>query len=476
MGYVRGEAPGQSSLFPARLDELVPQDHLVRVIEAFVASLNLVELGFERAQPGPMGRPGFDPADLLKLYVYGYLNRVRSSRRLERECQRNVEVMWLLGRLAPDHKTLSEFRRRNGAAFVRVCRAFIGFCREAQLIGGELVAIDGSKFQAVSSRTKVVSRKALAEENRRLEARIEQYLQSLDESDRQEQAEPIDPAAVRGALQRLRERQADCQSAIAALDELKQSQHVRGESEAKLMRTAHGHAVAYNVQSAVDAKHGLIVHHEVTSEATDNNQLEPVAKAAKESLGVSELQVVADAGYSNGTQFAACEQAGITPFVPPNRAPLRNESAFYTADRFAYDPSTDTYRCPADKILALKQINRPENARIYAASEQDCSGCAHKAHCTGASRRFLNRHWHEDAFKRMVQRLAQAPDMMKRRAALAEHPFAQLKLGVLGDARLLLRGLRGARTEIALAVVARNLRRVMNILGTKALIEQLNLG
>lgn len=471
MGYVRGEAPGQSTLFPASLDEVVAEDHPVRVIAAYVESLGLGELGFETAEPGQLGRPSYDPADLLKLYLYGYLNRVRSSRRLERECQRNVEVMWLLGKLAPDHKTIAEFRRVNGAGFVRVCRAFVRFCREAQLLGGELVAIDGSKFQAVAATRRVISQKQLAEENRKLDSRITHYLKSLEEADREEQGEPIDRTAVRAALQKLRARQADCQTAIQALQELGESHHVIGEHEARMMRGAHGHQVAYNVQTAVDAKHGLIVHHEVTNEGTDNTQLEPTAKAAKEALGAEELKVVADAGYSNATQFAACEQARITPFVPPNRAPQRSEGRFYGTERFTYEPRTDTYRCPAGNVLVLKQIQRVQMGRIYAAREQDCASCAHKGRCTQASRRFIQRHWHEEAFERMVKRLAQAPDMMNRRRAIAEHPFAQIKAGVLGDGRLLLRGFSGARTEIALAVLVRNLRRVMNILGNQAVMQ-----
>ena len=323
MAYVKGEAPGQSSLFPPSLDELVADDHLVRVIEAFVGGLDLGALEFEHAEPEAMGRPAYDPADLLKLYLYGYLNRIRSSRRLERECQRNVEVMWLLSKLAPDFKTIAEFRRRNGRAFIAVCRAFVRFCAEARLLGGELVAIDGSRFQAVSSKRRVISERSLAEESRKLEARIGQYLRSLDVADREEPEARVDREAVVAALAQLKARKADCDTAREVLGAMGQTQHVSGEPEARLMRTAHGQAVAYNVQSAVDAQHGLIVHHEVTNAGTDNTQLEPVAKAAKAVLGSETLKVVADAGYSNGAQFVACEQLGMTPYVPPNRAPQR---------------------------------------------------------------------------------------------------------------------------------------------------------
>jgi transposase len=474
MGYVKGESPGQGSLFPVSLDELVPEDHVVRVIEAFVAALDLGALGFERALPQVMGRPGYDPGDLLKLYLYGYLNRIRSSRRLERECRRNVEVMWLLGKLAPDFKTVADFRRVNGDAFVRVCRAFVRFCAKADLLGGELVAIDGSKFQAVSSKRGVVTARALEEQSRQLDSRIGQYLKSLDEADREEHEAPINREAVKAALTELRHRKADGETARAALKELNDSQHVIGEDEARLMRTAHGQAVAYNVQSAVDARHGLIVHHEVTHEGNDQNSLEPVAKAAQQVLGGGSLTVVADAGYANLTQFAACEAAGITPYVALKPGVNnQGDGRLYQPTDFRYDAKTDTYRCPADKVLALKQVNQTEFCRIYAARHADCAGCAHKPNCTQAARRFVRRHIHADALERMTARLAATPGMMRRRQALAEHPFGQIKCWVMGDGRFLLKGLSGARTEMALAVLARNMKRVMNILGNQNLITQL---
>jgi len=477
MGYVRGEAPGQSSLFPVSLDELIAEDHPIRVIEAFVGALDLGDLGFGRAEPAAMGRPAYDPADLLKLYLYGYMNRIRSSRRLERECRRNVEVMWLLGRLAPDFKTIADFRRCNGAAFVAACRTFVRFCARAKLLGGELVAIDGSKFQAASSKRQVVTKRSLEEEGRKLDARIAQYLESLDAGDREEREEAVDREAVAAALRELRGRKADCETAQAVLRELGQTQHVVGEGEARLMRTAHGQAVAYNVQSAVDELHGLIVHHELTDAGTDNAQLEPMAKQAKAVLGRPTLNVVADAGYSNATQFAACEQAGITPYVPANRASnSEGDGKLYPAAFFAYDAASDTCRCPAGKILVLKQENRTALCRVYAGRAEDCSICTQKPRCTGASRRTVQRHWHEDAFTRMAERLAAAPEMMKKRRSLAEHPFGQIKCWVMGNGRLLLKGMQGARAEIALAVLARNLRRVINILGAKDLVGRLASG
>jgi transposase len=472
MSYIKGEAPGQSSLFPPSLDELVPDDHPVRVIEAYVGSLDLVQLGFQRATPGVMGRPGYDPADLLKLYVYGYLNRVRSSRRLEQECKRNVEVMWLMGKLAPDHKTISDFRRDNGKGFVQVCRAFVRFCAKAKLLGGELVAIDGSKFQAVAARRRVVTQQGLQEQERKLEKRIQEYLKSLDEADRQEQPEPVDREAVRKALKELQTRQANCQTTQEILEELGEKQHVIGEADARLMSSGNAPKVGYNVQTAVDAKNGLIVHHEVTNEGTDSRQLEPVAQATKEVLGSEELSVVADTGYSNAAQFAACEEAGITPYVPPLRR-HEGKSELYTLDQFHYDETTNSFTCPAGKKLIFLHEDTKKSRYLYGASAQDCSGCSHKARCTKAGQRMVSRHFHEDAFERMRRRLEARPDIMKKRKELAEHPFGQIKCDVMGNARFLLRGLSGARIEMALAVFVRNLKRVMNILGYKGLMTQM---
>ena len=281
MGYVKGEAPGQSSLFPVSLDELIPDDHLVRVINAYVAHLDLAALGFAKAVIKTTGRPPYDPADLLKLYLYGYLHRLRSSRRLEAECQRNVEVMWLLGRLAPDHKTIAEFRRTNHKGFTALCRAFVQFCRQAGLIAGELVAIDGSKFQAAASRRQLITPARLAKQEKALEARIAEYLQQMDAADKAEAKSEIDRAAMQEALRLLQARRDDVQSAQALMETMGLSQLVQTEPDARDMRTARGPRIAYNVQTAVDAKHALIVHHDVTQEGSDNRQLLPMAEAAK---------------------------------------------------------------------------------------------------------------------------------------------------------------------------------------------------
>jgi len=474
MGFVTGRSRDQGSLFPVVLDDLVPQEHVVRVIDAFVGGLDLVALGFGKAEPAGTGRPPYDPGDVLKLYLYGYLNQVRSSRRLERECGRNVELMWLLNRLAPDHKTIAQFRRENALAFKAVCRAFVRFCAEAQLIGGQWVAIDGSKFQAVASKRSVVSAAKLDEQLKSIDRQVQGYLESLEVADQAEAgSEEPSREAVREALARLKERRADVASAQAILEALKASQHVVGESEAKLMKTGHGPSlVAYNVQTAVDAKHKLVVHHEVTNELADNRSLLPMATAAKEALGAETLSVVADAGYSNGEQLKGCEQAGITPYVPVQRA-LNNqgEGRYFERAAFAYDAGADTYRCPAGELLRRKTINR--EARLVLYSTAACGGCALKGQCTGAKQRWVSRHFEEEVLERTRQRLERYPAAMALRRESAEHPFANLKYGILGNARLLLRGLNGAGAEIALAVLAYNFRRALNLLGASAMKQRL---
>ena len=319
MSYVRGEDRGQAALLPSALEDYVTADGPVRVIDAFVDGLDVRGLGFGRAAPVGTGRPPYDPRDLLKLYVYGYLNEMRSSRRLERECHRNVELMWLLRRLAPDFKTIADFRRDNGAAIVGACRAFVLFCRDQGLFRARLLAPDGSKFRAAASAKRIMGRREIAEEAARLDRRIVDYLAGLDESDAREPDEA--PNATAAALEALKARRAELDRMAAALEAEERNTLVEGEADARPMGFGKGpKPPSYNVQTAVDADTGLIVHHAVTNEPNDTRQLHPMARGAKEVLGVERLTVVADAGYSSGTAASACEAEGITPCVPANRS------------------------------------------------------------------------------------------------------------------------------------------------------------
>lgn len=474
MGFVQGEPRLQGALFPVSLDELIPEDHLVRVIDLWVDRVDVARLGFTKAAPKATGRPPYDPADLLRLYLYGYLNQIRSSRKLERESQRNIEVLWLLKRLHPDFKTIANFRRDNGIAFSAACRAFVGFCRGERLIRGELVAIDGSKFQAVASKRKVVSRKKLEQQVVALEADITRYLADLEAADAAEAPEGIpDAQALRATLARLQAQRDDALSSAALMAEMGIDHHVRGETGARLMKTAQGPSrVAYNVQSVVDAEHGLILHHEVTQDASDNRQLAPMAEAAKAVLEQTQLTVVADAGYSNGEHLTHCAERQVTAFVPPNRS-INNqaEGALFQKSDFSYDAEQDSYRCPAGVQLQRKQVSNKDRSVIYTTTA--CSTCVRKPECTGAKQRFVSRHFDEAAFEAAQARCQAHPEMMKRRRAIVEHPFGNLKERIFGNGRFLVRGLHGVRGEMALAVLAHNFKRVSNILGIPALMSKL---
>jgi transposase len=432
MAYIQGEGRTQGTLFPVILDELIPTDHECRVIDAFVGTLAMAELGFERATAADTGRPGYDPRDLLKLYLYGYLNQIRSSRRLEAECVRNIELMWLLGRLYPDHKSIAEFRRVHRDAVTAAGAALVRFARGCGLIRGEWIAIDGSKFRAVASIDTVRERLAL-----------QRYLDNLEKADT-EQEMKIDQSAVQAALEKLKQ---------------------NAEPEAGFMLVRQQALPAYNIQTAVDTEHALIVAHAVVLDASDIRCLKPMAEAAKEALESASFKVVADAGYSNGEQVAQCEAAGIVPYVPVMRT-VNNQGGgtlFGRAD-FRYDADADAYVCPSNKKLLRKHTNHKDRYTMYKASAADCGACSLKSRCTQAPRRGLARHLYEEALNRMHERVT--PEAMRLRRSTVEHPFAAIKYRIFGHPRLLLRGLSGAQTEIGLATMAYNLKRIKNVLGS----------
>jgi transposase len=466
MSYIPGEDRGQAALLPAAIEDYVAAAAPVRVIDAFVDGLDVSGLGFERSVPAVTGRPPYDPRDLLRLYLYGYLNEVRSSRRLERECSRNVEVMWLLRRLAPDFKTIADFRRDNAAAIVGTCRAFVLFCRDQGLFTARLVALDGSKFRAAASAKRVMGRREIAEEAVRLDRRIAEYLAGLDESDAREPDEA--PNATAAALQVLKSRRAELDRLAARLDAEERNTLVEGEPDARPMGIGKGpKPPSYNVQTAVDADTGLIVHHEVTNEPNDTRQLYPMAKATKDTLGVSNLTVVADAGYSSGTTAAACEADGITACVPTNRSiHSQGDGTLFGRSAFVYQPDADTYICPAGHVLTRKQVMHRDRLILYAA--RDCAGCSLKPRCTTAARRFVSRHLHEDALERMNARFQADPTLIRQRRCASEHPFGTIKRMTAGG-RFLSRSLKKVSGEAALSVLAYNIIRAINLLGATTL-------
>jgi transposase len=465
MAHRRGESRQQAALFPVMLDELVAPDALVRVIDAWIGALALADLGFAKSIPQRLGAPPYDPADLLRLYLWGYLNAVRSSRALERECHRNVECMWLLGRLAPDHKTIAEFRRGNLQALVAASAAFVQFARSQRLIASTTVAIDGSKVQAVASRKAIVGPRSLAEQAQRNAQDIERYLSLLEDADRQEASTCGQGVRVRKVLERLQidgQRIADQAKALAASGK---RLHVSTEPDAQVMRSLNS-APGYNLQTAVEAGSHLIVAHEVCADANDQTQLQPMAEAASNVLQAP-CTVVADAGYANGTQIAALQAQGMQCYLPAKRSVNnQGDGQHYDRSAFTYEAEHDHFVCPAGQLLERKQITRKDCAVIYAARIEDCSGCAQKPQCTQAARRLISRHLFEDALHTTAQGLKARPEMMALRRQTVEHPFACIKHRILGNARLLLRGLPGAKGELSLAVLAYNFKRVFNIKGS----------
>ena len=472
MAHVAGQSRYQATLFPEVLDDIIPGDSQVRVVDAFVDTLDLAAEGFSKVEAEETGRPPYDPGDLLKLYIYGYLNRVRSSRRLAAEATRNVEVMWLINRLTPSFKTIADFRKDHAAAIVRVCRAFIAFCREQALFGAQLLALDGTKIAAVASPKQVVTPGWLAKQSAAIDRKINEYLAGMDEADREEPAAERASVDVAAAIEALQARRVRLQAQAEELARRGLKQRVLTEPEARLMRTPHGSQVAYNAQTAVDAKHKLIVAFDLTNEGNDQQQLHPMAVQGKDAVGASAVTVVADTGYSNGEHGARCEQDGITAIVPRAVTVNPKGKQYFSRDRFTYHPETDSWRCPAGETLSLYKTSHTQQKKEY--TSRACGSCPLRAQCTTAARRVIVRHFYEDAREAMHRRATSDPIWMKHRRQMAEHPFGTMKW-LMGLPRFLVRGLRKAKAELALGVLSYNLKRVINILGVPALLQALAL-
>jgi transposase len=470
MAHVAGQSRYQAELVAPALDELVGSDHPVRVIDAFVETLDLRDLGFARVDAEATGRPPYAPGDLLRLYIYGYMNQMRSSRRLEREAERNLEVMWLIDRVQPSFKTIADFRKDHADAIIATCRAFVLFCRRQSLMAGETVAIDGTKIAAVASFKQVITPKKLADRLAAVERKIKEHLEAMDEADRQEESE-AGGMDVAKALASLEAQRATIEQKARELTEQGLKQRVEGEREARLMRTAReGRQVAYNAQIAVDGEHKLIAAFDLTNECNDERQLLPMAQQAKQALGVEALTAVADTGYSNGEQASQCAAAGITAIAPRPKTVNPEGEQFFTRDAFAYDAAADAYRCPAGQTLRCGKVSRTEKKKEY--WTKACPDCPLKAQCTSARRRSVVRSFHEDARQAMHERAAADPKWMRLRRCAAEHPFGTMKW-MMGRPRFLVRGLKKAGSEWALGVLGYNIKRTIQILGPQRLIEAL---
>jgi len=470
--FVEGLDRGQSTLFPECLEDWIAEDNPVRVIDAFVDELDLAGLGFDGVAPEATGRPSYHPSALLKLYIYGYLNRVQSSRRLEREALRNVEVMWLLGRLAPDHKTIADFRKDNGRAIRQVCARFVELCRAMGLLTEASVAIDGSKFKAVNNRDRNFTRAKMERRMAQIEESVARYLQQLDTADRQEPSEVLE-----AKTNRLKEKIAKLKEQMQHLGKLRvqmlaapDQQISLTDPDARSMATSGrgSGVVGYNVQVAVDTKHHLIVTHEVTNVGTDRSQLSPMAKAAKATLGVDKLDAVADRGYFSGEEILACENAGIMVTLPkPMTSNSKAEGRFGKQD-FRYVANEDLYICPAGETLPYRYTTEENGSVLRRYWTNACQGCLIKQACTTGKERRITRWEHEHVLEAVQRRLDEHPEKMRQRRETVEHPFGTMKAR-MGATHFLMKTLPRVASEMALHVLAYNMTRVTSIMGVRPL-------
>lgn len=477
MKHIQGYNRDQLTLLPEALDDYITQDNPVRFLDAFVDGLDVERLGFQHAVLKETGRPPYHPADLLKLYLYGYLNRIRSSRQLEREAGRNLELLWLLRRLKPDFKTIADFRKDNRRPIRQVCREFTLLCRQLDLFGGDLVAIDGSKFKAVNSPARNFTERKLKKQIKSLDRKIEEYLDELDQADEEDPGGSPGPSAeeLQQKIEAMKERRAKLQQVEQEMNETGESQISLTDPDARSMPVSGGRrtAVAYNVQVSVDAKHRLILDHEVTNSPTDQGLLSSLATRAKELLDTDHFDLLADMGYYDGQEVRDCLQAGITPYIPKPDTSANSKLGLFAKKDFRYDPDQDGYWCPADELLTFR-FQREEKGRLrryYATSA--CTSCSLKARCTRSKKgRRISRWEYEDVLEAMEARVQAHPEKVKLRKTIAEHPFGTLKHH-WDQAYFLTKKLENVGTEMSLSVLAYNLKRAIQILGVPRMIEAL---
>lgn len=467
--FIQGESRDQVTLLPERLDDYIGEENPVRVVDAFVEHLNLSKLGFAGVKPAQTGRPSYHPAVILKIYIYGYLNRIQSSRRLEREAQRNVELMWLTERLAPDFKTIADFRRDNGKAIRNVCRQFIVLCRNLDLFADSIIAIDGSKFKAVNNRDRNFTSAKLKARLDQIDESINRYLEAMNTADRtQSEVAEAQASRLNEKIGKLKEQMATLQAMEERLKEEPDGQVSLTDKDARSMATSGRGTgmVGYNVQTAVDAKNHLIVDHDVTNVGHDRYALTDMAKKAREATGIESLTVVADRGYYKGEEMLACEQAGITAYVPRPLTSTAKANGRFGKPDFVYVAADDEYRCPAGQ-RAINRFTREERGQVISVYwSSACPHCAMNPECTTGGYRRIRRWEHEDVLDTAQSRLDHRPEMMSVRRQTVEHPFGTIKHW-MGSAHFLTKTLPRVSTEMSLHVLAYNLKRLMQILGVE---------
>jgi transposase len=472
--FIAGVDRSQATLFPEQLEDWINEDNPVRVFDAFVDALDLNDLGFERVRSAVTGRPGYHPSVLLKLYIYGYLNRVQSSRRLEREAGRNVEVMWLLRRLVPDHKTIADFRKDNGAAIRKVCSQFVLLCRQIGLLSSASVAIDGSKFKAVNNRDRNYTKAKMQRRMNQINESVVRYLHQLDSADRQEPT-----LAIGARVTRLNEKIGKLREEMVRLKALERERLASPDGQisltdpdARSMATSGrgSGVVGYNMQAAVDTENHLIIAYDVVQTGSDRAQLSPMAEMAKVALETDKLDVVADRGYFSSDQILLCEQAGVTVTLPkPVTSGLKAKGRFGKHD-FRYVSEDDVYICPAGNQLPHRMATKEKGLTQHRYWTNICTRCTIKHMCTSGKERRITRWEHENMLEDVQRRLDENPQAMRTRRETVEHPFGTIKMR-MGATHFLMKRLKNVKTEMALSVLAYNLTRVMNIIGIKPLME-----
>jgi transposase len=478
MGYIRGTERGQHILFPSTLDEYIDETNPVRVIAAFVGALDFVGLKFVRGEAAETGRPGYDPRQLLALFIWGHLNKVRSSRKLERECERNLEAMWLLENLRPDFKTIADFRKDNGEPIKQTVVKFRLWCLSEGLYGREMMAVDGSKFKAVNNSERNFTRKKLAKVIARERSRIDEYLKAVEAADEQEAQEP--PAVPLSGVQ-LREKLSKLKERLAQHEQLEQTLKKSGESQvsltdgdARLMKTSKGSDVCYNVQTVVDSKHKLIATYEVTNDGNDLGQLANMGKQGQEALGVKEVTLLADGGYFDGTTIKECEDAGITTYLPIPQSAEATKRGVFPADQFSYDEQRDLYVCPQGEELTFRNKEKARNKEYRIYRTNACGTCPLRAQCTTSKKhgRRMRRWVNQAVLERLKERIRGQPELLKERKKLAEHPFGTIKRA-MDQGYFLMKGMKKVTTEVSLTVLGYNLKRVINIMGVEKIITSM---
>lgn len=470
--FIKGESRSQITLFPEAVDEYIEEDNPVRVIDVFVDDLDLSALGF-KTEPADTGRPAYHPGVMLKLFIYGYLNRVQSSRRLEREAGRNVELMWLLGRLAPDFKTIADFRKDNTKAISRVCREFVLLCRKLDLFADSLVAIDGSKFKAVNNRNRNFTRAKIKHRLKQIDDSIKRYLGQIASADRADGSRAkVKKGGLNEKIAKLKQEVEQLNETEQALKDSPDGQVSHTDPEARSMATSGRGSgiVGYNVQAAVDSKHHLILAHEVTNQGHDRTQLANMARQAQAVLDAQEITVVADRGYYSGEEIKTCAEAGINTYLPKPQTSGNQAKGYFGKRDFIYHPEDDEYECPAGE-RAIYRFTREENGKMirrYWSSA--CTHCSMRTQCTTAKNRRISRWEHESILDDLEDRMERTPDMMKVRRSTVEHPFGTIK-SWMGSTHFQMKTIKRVSAEMSLHVLAYNLKRVINILGTKQLIE-----